>query len=140
MTTTSELLPDRPRRHIPRRPADDLDPGRLMAAVARAVIEAEVGRRPLWQLEPVVSPHVLGRLALHDDRVRRHARQRQLALVGPGPAAVLRVVAQRPTPEVCNGTVITRRGDRIIPLVMRAERRLGVWRIVELARPHDGRP
>ncbi len=106
MTATGRLSPDRPRSRVAR--ADDADPDltRLLGAVARAVLEVEVGRRPLWQLEGIVSPAVLGRLAIRDDHARRESRRRGRPIVGPGPSVVRTVVAQRISDDVCEGSVI----------------------------------
>lgn len=137
MTRTGTLSPATGRRPITARSPHAPDPERLIAAVARAVLEVEVGRRPLAQLERVVSPAVLARLSTRDDRVRRRARDRGERLVGPGALAVLRVWSQRPADGVCEGGALVRCGERVRSLAMRAERRGDGWWVVDLGRPED---
>ena len=138
MTTPGAgLHTDRPRKVITRRDDAEPDLTRLLGAVARAVLEVEAGRRPLWQLEGIVSPAVLGRLAVRDERARRASRQRRRPIVGPGPTVVRTVVAQRPSAWACEGTVIVEHGTRVLPLAIRAERYRDGWRIVALDRPHE---
>jgi hypothetical protein len=132
-----QLDVDRPRHRIERRPDADPDPERLVAAVARAVLEVEVGRRPLSQLEPVLSPAVLARLSRRDDRVRRRARAVGEPLVGPGAAVVVRVLVQPVHADAYEAVALVRRGGRVVSVAMRAERWRGGWRVVELARPED---
>lgn len=138
MTRTGTLDPTASRPQLGRRPPAADDPAHFLAAVARAVLEVEVGRRPLSQLEPVLSPAVLHRLSVRDDRVRRRARRRGEALVGPGAGAVVRVWSQQPADGVCEGGALVRHRDRILSLAMRAERCGDGWWIVDLARPEDG--
>ncbi|MBW3621520.1 MAG: hypothetical protein KY461_14850 [Actinobacteria bacterium] len=137
MSRPQQLDPDRPRHRIVRRPDADPDPERLVAAVARAVLEVEVGRRPLSQLEPVLSPAVVGRLAVRDDRIRRTAKTLRSPLVGPDATTVVRVLGQRPSEDAFEAVVLVRRFGRVLAVAMRAERYRGSWRIVELARPED---
>lgn len=140
MSRPRQLDPDRPRHRIERRPDAEPDPERLVAAVARAVLEVEVGRRPLSQLEPVLAPAVVARLALRDDRARRSARTLREPIVGPGSTAVVRVLGQHPAEGVYEAVALVRRTGRILAVAMRAERYRGSWRIVELARPEDTTP
>lgn len=113
------------------RPPGHPDPVRLAEAVARAWLEVEAGQRPLAQLEGVLAPALLARLAA---RLRRRGRPRGAA---PGGAALsLRV--DRPGPHACDVAVAVRAGERVGALVVRVERHRGAWRVVELARPEDG--
>ncbi|MBW3659985.1 MAG: hypothetical protein KY457_15200 [Actinobacteria bacterium] len=140
MSRPAQLDPTRARHVIERRPAAEPDPERLCAAVARAVLEVEVGRRPLHQLEPVLSPAVVARLAVRDDRARRMARVLGQPIVGPGSIVVVKVLSQRPTGDACEAVVLVRHGRRVVAVAMRAERYRGRWRITELARPEDHTP
>lgn len=137
MSRPAQLDPARVRHVIERRPGADPHPERLVAAVARAVLEVEVGRRPLSQLEPVLSPAVVARLSVRDDRVRRSARTRGEPLIGPDPAAVVRVLGQHPTADAYEAVALVRHRGRVVAVAMRAERYRGRWRITELARPED---
>lgn len=137
MSRPQQLDPDRARHRIARRPDADPCPQRLVAAVARAVLEVEVGRRPLSQLLPVLSPAVVARLAVRDDRVRRTARTLREPLVGPDASTVVRVLGQQPTDDAYEAVVLVRRQGRVVAVAMRAERYRGSWRITELARPED---
>ncbi|MGH3440970.1 MAG: Rv3235 family protein, partial [Nitriliruptorales bacterium] len=105
------------------------DPERLARAVAHAFLEVEAGRRPLSQLERLLSPALWQRLS-------------QVAIrPGPGPTAnaVVAVCGQRLDDEAFDAAVVVRRGERRGVLVIRLEQRQAVWRVVELARPEDGR-
>jgi hypothetical protein len=137
VTRTATLSPAVDRPAIVARPAEAPDPERLIAAVARAVLEAEVGRRPLRQLETLVASAVLNRLSARDDEVRRQARVRGEPLIGPGAVAVLRVWSQAPAAHVREGGALVRRGERVVSLAMRVERQGDGWRVVDLDRPED---
>jgi hypothetical protein len=107
------------------------DPQRFVAAVARAFLEIEAGLRPLSQLTPLLCPALDLRLA-----PTIHRNDSPL----PSGDAVVSVRCQRLPDDRIDAAVVVRRGGRFGVLAMRVERHQGAWRIVELARPEDGRP
>lgn len=119
------------------RPAPGPDPERLIAAVARYVLEVECSRRPLWQLEPVLTPSVARRVARRHRRLQVEARRTGSTIPGPGPGTIVKLICQTPAEGVCEATVILRVGERVTSMSVRAERWRGGWRVVELARPED---
>lgn len=130
--------PRRPRDRPPRR-ADGRAPdvAGLIAVVVRAVLEVEVGRRPLSQLDGVLAPAVSLELAHRQRRLSERARRSRVPLVGPAPGSVVRVLGQEPTGHAYEATALVRSGERTTAIAVRAERYQGAWRIVELARPED---
>ena len=109
------------------RPPPGPDPLRLAAAVARAYLEVEAGRRSPAQLTPLLEPKLRTRLFAEPLRP------------GPGPAgdAILAVRGEQPTPDALDAAVVVRRGERVGVLAIRVERFRDGWRVVELARPED---
>jgi hypothetical protein len=108
------------------------DPVRLAGLLARAWLEVRARRRPLAQLDPLLSPAVRRRLAGlvadgHDVRARQAAQVR-------------RVWATAPCPLVCEAVVVVAQGGRTTAIAVRLERHRGRWRAVELAAPESGLP
>jgi hypothetical protein len=106
------------------------DAVRLAVLLVRAADEVVAGRRPLRQLEPVLAPTLLRRLAV---QVRgRTGRDRP-------PATVRRVIAAPPTPTgAVEVTVLTERAGRVTAVAVRLERHRGAWRATELTAPESG--
>lgn len=106
------------------------EPERLVLAVARAFLEVEAGLRPLSQLTPLLCPALDLRLSatIRDPNGRR-----------PPVDAIRSVRCTRLPDGGFEAAVVVRRGERCGALVVRAERREGAWRIVEIARP-EGEP
>lgn len=109
------------------RPPDAPDPQRLAALVARIFLEVEIGRRPLSQLERLMSP------SLYADLRRRLRADPRCS----GPREIRRVRVCPRGPEICDAAIVVRRGARAGSLALRLERHGGAWRVVELARPED---
>lgn len=125
-----------------RRPAGHPDPARLAVAVVRTLLEVEAGRRPLAQLERVLSPSALARVATTMRRRRDQAlaRGRAPRIAGPSPDSVRAVLVDRPAPEAVEAAVAVRTGSRTTAVCVRLERWQGAWRVTELTRPEDGLP
>ena len=111
------------------RPPNAPDADRFVAAVARTFLEVEAGHRPLAQLTPLLAPALQSRLAARPRRSR----------AGPGDGAVLGVRTCVIGRDVVDGAAVVRRGERASVLAIRIERHRGAWRVVEIARPEDGR-
>lgn len=109
------------------RPSGAPDPERLVALVARVFLEVEAGRRPLWQLEPLLAPSLYVRLRRSAHRPHRSRGRVEVRNTG----------VSRTGPDTCDAAVVVRRGARAGSLALRLERRDGTWRVVELARPED---
>jgi hypothetical protein len=106
------------------------DPARLAELLVRFAAEVAAGRRPLRQLEPLLAPALVRRLA---------------AGLRPGLARpqeelhVRRVVAGTPTPSgAVEATVLVERAGRVTAVAVRLERHLGAWRATELTAPEAG--
>ena len=108
------------------------DPARLAALLARTWLEIRARRRPLTQLEPLLSPAVRRRLA---SQVAGAGDTRSLA-----PARVRTVWTTAPEPSVCEAVVLVAQEGRITAIALRLERHRGRWRAVELAAPESGLP
>lgn len=102
------------------------DPARLAGLVARLFLEVERGRRPLAQLEPLMTRDLFARLRAALPPVSERS----------APSSVVAVYAC-PGGDRCDAAVVVRRGARVGSLAVRLERRGQVWRIAELARPED---
>jgi hypothetical protein len=112
------------------RPSPPPDPARLAVLLVRLTAEVAAGRRPVAQLEPLLAPTLLRRLA---------------AQLRPGierpqePPHVRRVVVAPPTPTgAVETTVLLEAGGRITALAVRLERHRGLWRATELTAPESG--
>jgi hypothetical protein len=108
------------------------DPARAAGLIVRTWLEVRAGRRPLAQLDPLVAPAVLRRLAS------------QLPTHPPAGAPiplVRRVRASFPSAMACEACVtVLDASGRITAIAVRLERNLGRWRVVELMAPEAGLP
>jgi hypothetical protein len=105
------------------------DPARLAAVLVRVTAEVAAGQRPLSQLEPLVAPALLRRLAADLRAGRRRTDQPE----------VQRVFTAPPTPcGAVEATVLVDRNGRTTAVAVRLERHRGAWRATELTAPEDG--
>lgn len=114
------------RRPAPSRPQVES----LAAAVARAWLEIEAGRRPLAQLTPLLSPAVASRLR---QRLTNSGR-----VLAPPVQAVRSLRPSWSSPTACDVAVIVQRAARVGALAIRLEVHRGSWRVVELVAPEWG--
>jgi hypothetical protein len=92
--------------------------------------EVAAGRRPVAQLEPLLAPTLLRRLAA---RLRPGVDRPQ------EPPHVRRVLVAPPTPTgAVEATVLLESGGRVTALAVRLERHRGLWRATELTAPESG--
>lgn len=109
------------------------DPVRLAGLLARAWLEVRDGRRPLAQLDPLLSPAVrrrlTGQLATPAPRNGRDGRN---------PPRVRRLIASTPAEGVREVTVLVEQSGRTTAIAVRMERHRGRWRAVELTAPETG--
>ncbi len=105
------------------------DPGRVAGVLVAAWAEVRAGRRPLSQLEPLLSPAVHRRLAAQSPPHQAPARNR---------VRIRKVIARRPQPAACEAVVVVESGARVSAVAVRLERHLGRWRVVELTPPESG--
>jgi hypothetical protein len=106
------------------------DPARLAGLLVRFAAEVAAGRRPLRQLEPLLAPALVRRLAAG---LRPGLPRPQEEL------HVRRVVAGTPTPSgAVEATVLVERAGRVTAVAVRLERHLGAWRATELTAPEAG--
>lgn len=117
------------------RVTDPADAERLVGALARWYLEFLAGRRPLDQIEPLLSPAVATRIAARRRAVRELDGTRPAA---PGPAVVRSLHLQWTTDVTCEATVLVTRGARTTALAVTLQRRDTSWRVVELSSPEDG--
>ncbi|MEX1177377.1 MAG: Rv3235 family protein [Nitriliruptor sp.] len=116
------------RRPTTPRPSRGPDPARFVAMLVRASSEVAAGRRPLAQLEPVLAPTLLRRLAVQ----LRGARLEELP-------EVRRVLVAAPTPSgAVEATALIETCGRVTALAVRLERHHGAWRATELTAPESG--
>jgi hypothetical protein len=106
------------------------DAARLAALLVQLSSEVAAGRRPLRQLEPLLAPSLVRRLAAG----LRPGRPR------PQEVPVIRhVVTGEPTPSgAVEATVLVESCGRVTAIAIRLERHLGAWRATELTAPEDG--
>jgi hypothetical protein len=98
------------------------DPAARAAVLARAVLEALAGDRPVGQLERWTTPDVFGVLApLVAARTQR-----------PWAATLRRVVVCEPAPGVAEVTAVIQRGPRAGALALRLEGFDGRWLVTAL--------
>ncbi len=105
------------------------DPGRVAGVLVAAWAEVRAGRRPLSQLEPLLSPAVHRRLAAQSPPHQAPAQHR---------VRIRKVIARRPQPAACEAVVVVESGTRVSAVAVRLERHLGRWRVVELTPPESG--
>lgn len=127
--TVRSARPDAPpagRGRTPDRP----EAARLAGLLVQLTAEVTAGRRPLAQLDRVLSPSLARRIAagLAPGRPRPEQPQR-----------IVRAVAGPPTPSgAVEATVVIERAGRISAIAVRLERHHGAWRATELTAPEDG--
>ena len=108
-----------------RTPREQLDdPVPRAAMLARAVLEALAGIRPVSQLARWVVPEVLA--VLQSSAVTRAAR--------PAPTALRRVLVCEPTPGIAEVTAVVDRGPRVEAMALRLEGLDGRWLVTALQR------
>jgi hypothetical protein len=108
------------------------DPARAAGLLVRAWLEVRAGRRPLAQLDALVAPAVLRRLA---SQLPAHPR------AGAPMPLVRKVRASYPSAAACEACVtVLEASGRITAIAVRLERNLGRWRVVEMMAPEAGLP
>ncbi len=102
----------------------------MAGLLVQVTAEVAAGRRPLAQLDRVLAPTLVRRIA---------------AGLGPGlprpqePVRIVRSIAGPPTPNgAVEATVVIERGGRVSAVAVRLERHHGAWRATELTAPEDG--
>lgn len=117
---------DRPTK----RPGRPPDPAQLATLLVRLTGEVAAGRRPIGQLEPLLAPTLLHRLATQllpgVERPRDLPRIRRVLAAPPTPTGAVEV------------TVLVEDDDRVTALAIRLERHHGLWRATELTAPESG--
>lgn len=117
-------------RPTTRRPSAGPDPVTLAATLVRACAEVAAGRRALVQLEPVLAPTLLRRLAI--ELRSRATRPQELP-------TIRRVLMSAPTPSgALEATVLVELHGRVTAVALRLERHHGAWRATELTAPESG--
>jgi hypothetical protein len=113
------------------RPQPSRPPAATLAALlVRLSVEVAAGRRPLRQLEGVLAPSLVRRLAAG---LRPGGSRPQEVPV------VRRVVVGDPTPSgAVEATVLLEREGRVTAVAVRLERHLGAWRATEMTAPEAG--
>jgi hypothetical protein len=113
-----------------RRPGSPPDPARLVVLLVRLTAEVAAGRRPVAQLEPLLAPTLL----------RRLAAQLRPGLARPdGTPRIRRVLVAPASPTgAVEATVLLERDGRVTALAVRLERHRGLWRATELTAPESG--
>lgn len=111
-------------------PVKALDPTALAVAAATAYLEVRAGRRPVRQLERLLSPVVRVEMGL----MIRDRRRDQPAIGG---ISVLRVVAGQPSPHILDAAVVCRDGSSHTAVAVRVELRPSGWTITALSTPED---
>jgi hypothetical protein len=124
----------RDRRRAPasraRRPDGPPDPERLARLLVHLTAEVAAGRRPVAQLEPLLAPTLLRRLAA---RLRPGIERPQR------PPVIRRIVVAPPTPSgAVEATVLLEDDGRVRALALRLEQHRGLWRATELTAPDSG--
>ena len=130
--TTFATRPVGTRRPVQRRDPSRPELERFLCVVVRACLEVRSGRRPVSQLDGLVSPVVAKRLR------RLLPRPGRTPVEAPLATAVRIVDAAWPAQQVCEATVLVTQAQRTTAMAVRAERHRGAWRIVELAAHADG--
>lgn len=106
------------------------DAGQLAVLLVQLTAEVAAGRRPLRQLEPLLAPSLVRRLAV----TLRAGRERPQEL-----PTVRRVFTGEPTPSgAVEATVLIEVDDRVTAIAVRLERHHGAWRATELTAPEAG--
>ncbi|MFP4149950.1 MAG: Rv3235 family protein [Nitriliruptoraceae bacterium] len=120
--------PHRTAAPLTTRPIGDA-PARVAGLLVLAWAEVQAGRRPLRQLDPLLSPAIRRRLAVQAPP-RRPPSEQAIAL--------RRIVVRHPTPDACEAVVLVERDRRVTAVAVRLERHLGRWRAVDLTAPEAG--
>ena len=111
-------------------------PAKVVATIARALLEVEAGNRPGAQLERVCHP-TLWRVL--DRRLTRHGGPRITCY------SLRRVLVQEHQPGLVDGVALLQRGPRLAAVAMRLDATAGGWQLTELqyvpasVRPDPGR-
>jgi hypothetical protein len=115
---------------VPRQEPSRPPAATLAALLVRLSAEVAAGRRPLRQLEPLLAPTLVRRLAAG---LRPGvSRPRELPVVR-------QVVVGDPTPSgAVEATVLLEREGRVTAVAVRLERHLGAWRATEMTAPESG--
>jgi hypothetical protein len=113
-----------------RRPGSPPDPASLVFLLVRLTAEVAAGRRPVAQLEPLLAPTLL----------RRLAAQLRPGIARPdGTPRIRRVLVAPPSPPgAVEATVLLEADGRVTALAVRLERHRGLWRATELTAPESG--
>jgi hypothetical protein len=121
--------PDRTERPG-RRPGSPPDPESLVVLLVRLTAEVAAGRRPVAQLEPLLAPTLL----------RRLAAQLRPGMARPdGLPHIRRVLVAPASPTgALEATVLLEGDGRVTALAVRLERHRGLWRATELTAPESG--
>ena len=105
------------------------DPAEVLPAIARLIIQVLAGRRPLSQIEHMLSPAVATRLAA---RVRSQYRSDEV----PNDRVRIRHLSSCWVhANACEGVVMVDGAKRSTALAIRIERHQGRWRVTEAAGP-----
>ena len=123
-STREPAAPSTPRK------ATTPDPDRLARLLVRVWLEVRHGRRPFAQLSPLVAPALRRRLLTQ--------LPRRPILNGAPRIRIGRVIACRPSADVCEAAVLVEHAGRTTAVAVRLERHRGAWRAVELTAPEAG--
>jgi len=121
-------IPHATRAPLTTRPVGD-SPGRVAGLLVLAWSEVRAGRRPMRQLEPLLSPAIRRRLAIQAPPRCPPSHQ---------PIAIRKVVVRHPASDACEAVVLVERDRRVTAVAVRLERHLGRWRAVDLTAPEAG--
>ena len=107
-------------------PVSNADLADLAKAFVLLYLEVEAGRRTRRQLEPLIHPRLAATLAA--------------VWVRPGTRGHLHQMSgARTAHDRFDAVAVVRRGDRYGAIAVGLQRVRGRWRVVEAARPEDGR-
>lgn len=112
--------------------ATTASPAKVVATIARALLEIEAGNRPGAQLERVCHPTLWQVL---DRRLTRHGGPRITC------DSLRRVLVQQHRPGLVDGVALLQRGPRLEPVAMRLVVSASGWQLTELQYvPAGGQP
>jgi hypothetical protein len=111
--------------------ATTASPAKVVATIARALLEVEAGNRPGAQLERVCHPTLWQVL---DRRLTRHGGPRITC------DSLRRVLVQQHRPGLVDGVALLQRGPRLEPVAMRLVVSASGWQLTELQYVPAGGP